>query len=582
MKKNSNNNTKKTRKYRSLILVMMLALALTACGTASTATTQSQTTEAVVSQTSTGSEDADNGEGGTETADEDSTGMAAEDTDSAANTSDSSDTSSGVDVSELFSDRDLAGTWDESEAIAITLNGDTAACDSSNVTVESGTVTINAEGTYVLSGNLNGMVIVDVEDTEKVQLVLNGVNITSATSAAIYVRSADKVFVTLAEGSENTLTNGGSYEAIDDNNIDAVIFSKDDITLNGAGSLTINANAGHGVVGKDELTITGGTYTITAEKNGLNGKDSVCIADGTFTITAGQDAIHGDNDEDESKGYVYIGGGTYTISAGDDGIHASSGLAIVDGTIDITKSYEGLEGMTIDVLGGTINIVASDDGLNSAGGNDSSGSFGGDMFASNENCNISITGGTINVNAEGDGIDSNGNITISGGTTCVSGPTGDGNGALDYNGTAEITAGTLIAASSSGMAQNLNSSQNQGSMLIYTGQQSAGTAVTVTDESGNVVAEYTPEKAYACVVISTEGLAQGGTYTVTAGSYTETVTLDTLIYGSGNGMGGFGGGMGRGMKGKGKMPGGNSGNGGFSGGPANGQMPGGNNSNDGQ
>ena len=142
-------------------------------------------------------------------------------------------------------------------------------------------------------------------------------------SAAIYVRSAKKVFVTLAEGTENTLANGGSYIAIDDNNIDAVIFSKEDLTLNGSGNVTITAAAGHGIVCKDDLAITGGNYEITAEKHGIEGKDSVRIADGTFTITSGKDGIHVEN-EDNEEGYLYIENGTFTITSEGDGISAGS------------------------------------------------------------------------------------------------------------------------------------------------------------------------------------------------------------------------------------------------------------------
>ena len=155
----------------------------------------------------------------------------------------------GIDVSNMFSDRDKEIGYDEENSTVIKLSDDSTTCDSDAVQISGNTVTIIDEGTYILSGTLtDGMVIVDAEDTDKVQLVLDGVDITSAESAAIYVREADKVFITTASDSQNTLTNGGTYTAIDDNNIDAAIFSKSDLTLNGAGSLTITAKAGHGVV----------------------------------------------------------------------------------------------------------------------------------------------------------------------------------------------------------------------------------------------------------------------------------------------------------------------------------------------
>lgn len=261
---------------------------------------------------------------------------------------------SAIDTASLFSDRDLAGTYDESEAVTIQLNGDSASCDSDSVVIDGSTVTITAEGVYLLSGALtDGQVIVNAADTDKVQLVLAGADITSSTSAAIYALEADKVFVTLAEGTENTLTNGGEYVAIDDNNIDAVIFAKTDLTLNGAGSLTINAQAGHGVVSKDELTITGGSYVITAASHGLSGKDSVAIADGTFTITSGKDGIHAENSDDLTLGALYIAGGSFTITAQGDAISAQGALQIDGGTFDLYtgEGSESVEMTNSDQLG---------------------------------------------------------------------------------------------------------------------------------------------------------------------------------------------------------------------------------------
>lgn len=211
--------------------------------------------------------------------------------------------------SELFTDRDLEIGYDEETSARITLSGDSASSDSDAVQISGSTVTITDEGTYILSGVLNnGMVVVSAEDTDKVQLVLNGVQITNETSAAIYIPEADKVFITTVDGTENVLTNGGTYSAIDDNNIDAVIFSKSDLTLNGAGTLTINAAAGHGIVSKDDLVLTSGTYLITAASHGLSGKDSVRIANGSYTITAGKDGIQAENTDDASLGYLYIAG----------------------------------------------------------------------------------------------------------------------------------------------------------------------------------------------------------------------------------------------------------------------------------
>lgn len=143
------------------------------------------------------------------------------------------------------------------------------------------------------------------------------------------------VFITLADGSENSLSNGGAYLPIDENNLDSVIFSKTDLTLNGSGSLAIYAEAGHGIVSKDDLIITGGTYTIEAASHGMTGKDTFCIADGTFTITSGKDGLHAENTEDSTLGSLYITGGTFTIAAQGDAVSASGALQIDAGTFDL-------------------------------------------------------------------------------------------------------------------------------------------------------------------------------------------------------------------------------------------------------
>lgn len=237
---------------------------------------------------------------------------------------------------DMFTERDLAGTYEESAAVYVTLSGDGITGETDGVAINGQTVTITAEGTYIFSGTLSeGQIVVDA-DNAKVQIVFDNVDITCASSAAVYVKSAEKVFVTLAEGAQNTLRNTDEYVAIDDNNIDAVIFAKSDLTLNGTGSLTIVSAEGHGIVSKDDLKITGGTYDITAAGHALSGKDSVRIADGTFILTAEKDGIHAENADDEEKGYIYIADGDFAITSDGDGMDASNIVQIEDGTFDIT------------------------------------------------------------------------------------------------------------------------------------------------------------------------------------------------------------------------------------------------------
>lgn len=258
---------------------------------------------------------------------------------------------------DMFTDRDLDVGYEESDSVKISLSDDSTTVSSGSsdnsstddtvdgVTVDGNVITITSGGTYIISGTLTeGQLVVDADD-EKVQLVLDNADITCATSAAIYVKSAGKTFITLAEGSENILMNTAEFETIDDNNIDAVIFSKDDLALNGSGTLTINSENGHGIVSKDDLKITGGTYNITAASHALSGKDSVRIAEGTFNLVSGKDGIHSENADDSSKGYVYIAGGEFTVDSTGDGIDASNIVQIDGGTFDITAGG-GVENST--------------------------------------------------------------------------------------------------------------------------------------------------------------------------------------------------------------------------------------------
>lgn len=481
----------------------------------------------------------------------------------------------GIDVSNMFSDRDKEIGYDEENSTVIKLSDDSTTCDSDAVQISGNTVTIIDEGTYILSGTLtDGMVIVDAEDTDKVQLVLDGVDITSAKSAAIYVREADKVFITTASDSKNILTNGGTYTAIDDNNIDAAIFSKSDLTLNGAGSLTITAKAGHGVVSKDDLVLTSGTYQIDAASHGLSGKDSVRIASGSYTIVSGKDGIHAENADDTSLGFVYLADGTFDITSDGDGISAENWLQ-ADGGVYTVKAGGGSEnvqksdgewqfgpGQQTESTDTTEEDTVSMKAIKAAGelilkGGKYSLDSADDTIHSNANVTISdgeftlasgddgihadsattISGGTIDITESYEGIEGL-SIDITGGETYVSGPTNDGNSALDYNGTGTVTGGIFIAAGSSGMAENFGDSSTQGVMMVTVNSQAAGSAVSLSDSSGNELVSWTPEKEYTSVIISCPEITTGQEYTLTTGSDTTQITMDSIVYGSGSGMGG--------------------------------------------
>lgn len=487
---------------------------------------------------------------------------------SAENTSAVTETAAASE-SEQFTERDLSGEYDESSSARITLSGSSGSADSSasGVSIDGSTITLRAEGTYIFSGTLtDGQIIVDADDTAKVQIVLDGADITSSTSAAVYVRSADKVFVTTAAGSENTLANGGTFTAIDDSNIDGAVFAKDDITFNGCGSLTVTSPAGHGIVGKDDVEIAGGTLKISAAKHGVQANDSARFAAADVTIEAGTDGVHVSDNADEEEGtasdsYFYISDADLKIDAGDDGVHADAQALIEGGSITVSSSYEGIEALEISVSGGDIDVTASDDGFNAAGGNSSStdtssfgeddwmggkGGFpgGGGFSDGGSDGSISISGGNIRITAGGDGVDSNGSVQISGGTTVVQGPSQGDTSILDHNVSATITGGTFIGTGGAGMGETFTSVENQGLITVSTGSQSAGSTVKLTDSDGNVIAEITPELDYAAVYISTADMDANGTYTLTAGSYSETIQLTDGVYssmGGGAGMGGKGG-----------------------------------------
>lgn len=283
---------------------------------------------------------------------------------------------------------------------------------------------------------------------------------------------------------------------------------------------------------------SGNASAATESCKGLKADGAVTISGGTFVLDTADDAVHSNSD-------VTVTGGKFTISTGDDGFHADGILTVSDGTVNITRSYEGLEGAVVNISGGEIFVTASDDGINAAGGKDTSGAagwFGSDSFRGDSQGSITINGGSITIDASGDGIDSNGSLTVTGGTVYVNGSVSDGNGALDYDGEGIITGGTVVAVGSSGMAVNFGKNSTQGSILYnLSSAQSAGTEVTLTDENGNVLASFTPTKTFRSVVISAPGVEVGNTYTLTVGSQTFSVTMDSVVYGTGSGgFGGFG------------------------------------------
>ena len=419
------------------------------------------------------------------------------------------------DYSAMFTERDMRTSWSAGSATKILLEGEKIRTKGGGLTVSGSTAVIESGGTYYISGTLaDGQIIVDVSDKEKIQLVLDGAHITCSSSACILIKRADKVFVTLADGSENELSDtGDEYLQSDESmNVDAVVFSKSDLVFNGTGSLTVEAGYHDAIVSKDDLKFTGGTYEINAADKGIVGKDSLRIRDGSFSIVSEDDALVSNNDEKAGKGYIYAEGGDFSITTGDGAVRAAGAVVIRGGKIDILQSYEGLEGHTIDMEGGTVSIVSADDGFNAS--TDAPGVGGNEVETS---CYIRLAGGSVYVNAGGDGLDSNGTILMEGGCLIVDGPENDGNSALDTGTDIVIRGGTLLAAGSAGQAKAPSEESTQNSVFYLSSHIiPGGTEVELVRAGKEAVCSFTPSKNWSCLILSDPGIKEGA-YTLRAG-----------------------------------------------------------------
>ena len=414
-----------------------------------------------------------------------------------------------------FTANDLNGDWSGAGATRITLTGDGGRVSGSGAYILDGDVHILYAGEYVLSGELTGgSVIIDAGKGDKIWLLLDGVSLHCEDSAAILVEQAKKVFLTLADGTENFVSSGASYssQAVSAK-IDGAIYSRDDLTINGNGSLRVTAEYRHGIVCNDDLVIAGGNIGITAAQDGIHANDSARFANADITISAGDDGITVKNDDETS--YIYI----------------------ESGNINITSCYEGIEAIDITIAGGKIHIRPTDDGINACG--------------QGSNSVIRITGGDITIinetGRDADGLDSNGDILISGGNTFISVNTSSC--ALDCGtengGVCTISGGTVIAAGGSAMAEGFDSSSEQNFIMYTTSTAAAGSTVSLKNEAGNTLVSETVPCSFSSVVISTPELRFGETCTISIGDRSEEVTVDNSSRSGGFGMGGmFGGGRG--------------------------------------
>ena len=532
---------------------MLATLALTGCSTTSNAL-------------ASGTAAADSSVGTTAT----TSSAIATDT-AASNSSFSTNVKSGekLDVDTHYSEQDLS--WDTSSETAIDLSNPTA---TDGVTVEDGTLTITKAGTYKLSGEYQGQIKVETADSDAVRLVLDNANITNSSGAALNVVNADEVILYSASGTTNTISDGADYTATGENDPDAVVYSKADLTIAGEGTLKVNGNHEDGIHTSDGLVIASGTLEVNAANTGIKGKDYVDILGGTINVTAQQDGIKSTNDTDEGKGWTRLSNGTVTVNAGDDGFKASRVVEISGGSLTVEQSDEGIEAQYINISGGDVNVTSADDGMNASlktsdsestdssantsdtanqqQNNQQQGSLPGGQQNGTSNqqqqgmgqppqggmpggggggtfevidAAINVSGGNVTVNAEGDGIDSNGVTTLSGGTLIVNGPSQGGNAALDTNGDLLLNGATVLSGSTADMFEAPSTNSTSGYLkLTNSSGFEQGSTVQVADSSGKVVANYKVTKSNVqLVLVSSSSIVKGQSYTV----YTTTSAVDS-------------------------------------------------------
>ena len=425
-----------------------------------------------------------------------------------------------------------------------------------NITVTSVSTAIEGKdsvkisgGTFNISAGTNGIRSTNTEDTEKGFISISGgtFNITANGDGieAETVLSVDggEFNITTGGGSANaSMKSDGTPNGDWQNDMGGDPPTPPDGTNGGAPDMQQTDNTTElnvETLSASSQDQTSDTDSESTSAKGLKTEGNLEITAGTFNIDSADDSFH-------CGGDMIISGGTLNAASGDDGMHSDNNLSISDGEITISKSYEGIEGLTVTISGGNIDVTSSDDGVNCAGGSDTSSDdrMGRDQFAAQEGVYLSITGGTLNVDAGGDGLDSNGDFYMEGGTVYISGPTNGGNGALDYNGEATIKGGTIIASGAVGMEECFGENSTQYAVLHDFSQTlSAGTEFTVKDSSGNVILSYTNNKTWQGIVFSSPDLKEGETYTVTAGDMSEEITISDIITSNSTGSG-FGGGMG--------------------------------------
>lgn len=456
--------------------------------------------------------------------------------------------------SEMFSKRDSATDYDPEDIVAIALADGATSADDPRVTVSDDRVTLTGAGTYLVRGALtDGQLCIDAEDSDKLHIILSGASISTAGAAALYVRAADKVFLTLEDGTSNHLAASG--EAVTDGtaNLDATVFSRCDLTVNGTGSLSVQSSASHGFAVKADLALMSGTFSVTAAKHAISAKKSIRIKDGSYLLTAGRDAIHAEDPDDTTRGFIYISGGTLRIDAASDGLDAATTLQFIGGSITATAGSKGIKAggdllVACDALDisatddaihtnascaithGSIRISTGDDGVHA---DDNLTVHGGtirieESYEGLEGSTVDILGGEITIKASDDGINAAGGADASGSAPpnaptgrhedtfrasddtiyiCIAGghisvdAEGDG---LDSNGSITVTGGTLLVSGSSGSDDAAldydGTATVTGGIIVMTGSRGMAQNFGISSTQGSILLNY------AASVLSTVSL----------------------------------------------------------------------------
>lgn len=440
-------------------------------------------------------------------------------------------------VSTEFDSDDEDTSWSKDKAAAITLSEDSITFDGKGAKVDGSTITITSAGTYRISGTLSdGQIIVDAKD-QLVRLVLDGADITCTDSAPIYIADAKKAVIILADGTENKITDGADYLFADKEaeEPDAALFSKSDLTINGTGSLTIDANYKHGINSKDDLKILGGTLTVDAVSDGIRGKDCIALKTASITITAGSDGMQSSNDKDAQKGYISIESGTYNITAGNDGIQAETSILITDGSLTITtgggsanaavKTGNEMPGGGNFNTKGTAAPTAADSTADGTASDTAAAASSDSMKGIKAQVDITINGGTLAVNSADDTLHSNSSIEINGGTLTLD----SGDDGIHADASMQINGGAITITKSYEGLESALITVNDGTIHLTASDDgfnassgsstsSAGGAQMQNSMAADANANLYINGGYVVVDASGDGLDSNGSIFMTGGT----------------------------------------------------------------